>query len=78
MKPLEQRIGRKMYAYEKIYQFSTGEHIFTRGTGLGVIESVTDKEIGLYQNQNPVDYRHYTMDREKVEKWLKTGECKIR
>ena len=72
-KPLEQRIGRKVMAYEVITRQSDNTYIGTRGQQLGVIESVTDKAVGIFYKNNPLKYQHFNIARSDFDKWLSQG-----
>ena len=76
-KRLEERIGRKVMAYEAISDFATGEHIATRGRSLGIIHKVSEGGVTMYYSKNPEGYKYFTIPRTDFENWVKQGLYKI-
>lgn len=66
-------IGKRVIAHEKIYQFSTGKLIKDKKRIIGIIENIDDDTIYIYDADNPVNYRHYTIDKAKFNQWIDEG-----
>lgn len=66
-------IGKKIMAYEDIYQFSTGQKVQTRGRGIGVIIGTDSENIHIYDRTNPKGHQEYSIKMSNFNKWIDEG-----
>jgi len=74
---LDKYVGKKINAYEDIYQFSTGKKIYTRSKCVGLILGYDDEKVYFYHHKNPGEYKFYSIDTKDCKKWLFEGSYKI-
>lgn len=67
---LRRYIGRKIMAYEDVFQFSTGQKVFRRGRNVGIVVAVDEDGVHMYDRKNPKGYQHYTLKKEDFRKWI--------
>lgn len=74
---LNKYVGKRINAYEDIYQFSTGKKIYTRGKCIGIILGYDDEKVDFFQYRNPEGYKFYSIDINNCKEWLFEGSYKI-
>lgn len=64
-------IGKKIMVGEPLYSFVTDELIgWTRRRYMGIIESMTDTEVIIYNYKNPTGYRQFSIKKSDFDKWV--------
>lgn len=74
---LDKYVGKKISAYEDIYQFSTGKKIYTKSKCIGVILGYDDEKVDFFQYRNPEGYKFYSIEVKNCKEWLFEGSYKI-
>ena len=70
---LDKLVGKKIYGYEDIYQFSTGGKVKTKKQFIGIMIGYNDKEVNMYLEKNPKNYQNYSINLENFKKWFNEG-----
>lgn len=74
---LDKYIGRKINAYEDIYQFSTGKKAYTRSRCVGIVLGINEGKVDMYDYKNPGHYKYYSLDLDDFKKLICIGSYKI-
>jgi len=74
---LDKYIGRKINAYEDIYQSSTGKKVFTRSKCVGIVLGINDAKVDMYDCKNPGHYKYYSLNLDDFKKFICVGSYKI-
>lgn len=67
---MNEMLGKNLIGHDKIIEFSTNKVVKDKKTVIGIVVKIDTDNVYIYNDKNPGKYKWYTIEKEKVNKYI--------